>query len=250
MAKKNNDIIKKLHNHELDVIVQVRKLGEGFDHPYLSVAAVFSIFSNLSPFVQFVGRIMRVIVQNAPNTPINQGVVVFHAGANIARQWSDFQKFSKADHGDDISIKSQSDIELHEIVLLNEEDRKAIEQLKKSGHIPKDFDPETQILKPVPVTKQAQRQALRKQLDELIKTKTVQVLKNNKSNPEGHDLDKSHIGRSNFIVMKSVIDRLVNSFLGKEPDTRGDLSLEELKSAIKNLNEILKKAEAEVFHGN
>lgn len=278
-GKKNNDIIKKLHNHELDVIVQVRKLGEGFDHPYLSVAAVFSIFSNLSPFVQFVGRIMRVIVQNAPNTPINQGVVVFHAGANIARQWSDFQKFSKADqdyfdqllpiepfdpasdqseriysphidHGDDISIKSQSDIELHEIVLLNEEDRKAIEQLKKSGHIPKDFDPETQILKPVPVTKQAQRQALRKQLDELIKTKTVQVLKNNKSNPEGHDLDKSHIGRSNFIVMKSVIDRLVNSFLGKEPDTRGDLSLEELKSAIKNLNEILKKAEAEVFHGN
>ena len=57
----NDRVMKKLENHELDVIVQVRKLGEGFDHRYLAVAAVFSIFGNLSPFVQFVGRIMRVI---------------------------------------------------------------------------------------------------------------------------------------------------------------------------------------------
>src|SRR5688572_22574717 len=93
----NKRVMKKLKNHELDVIVQVRKLGEGFDHPYLAVAAVFSIFANLSPFVQFVGRIMRVIVQNSPADPLNQGVVVFHAGANIARQWSDFQNYTEAD---------------------------------------------------------------------------------------------------------------------------------------------------------
>lgn len=62
----NDRVIEKLEAHELDVIVQVRKLGEGFDHPFLSVAAVFSIFANLSPFVQFVGRIMRVISQNSP----------------------------------------------------------------------------------------------------------------------------------------------------------------------------------------
>jgi hypothetical protein len=49
----------------------MRKLGEGFDHKYLSVAAVFSIFTNLSPFVQFVGRIMRVIEQNNPDSPLN-----------------------------------------------------------------------------------------------------------------------------------------------------------------------------------
>lgn len=34
---------------------QVRKLGQGFDHRFLADAAVFSIFANLSPFVQFVG---------------------------------------------------------------------------------------------------------------------------------------------------------------------------------------------------
>ena len=61
-AQRANDRVHtRLDNHELDVIVQVRKLGEGFDHPYLSVAAVFSIFSNLGPFMQFIGRIMRVI---------------------------------------------------------------------------------------------------------------------------------------------------------------------------------------------
>ncbi|WP_373060117.1 helicase-related protein, partial [Vibrio parahaemolyticus] len=96
-SKKNNAVLTKLNNHELDVIVQVRKLNEGFDHPFLSVAAVFSIFANLSPFVQFVGRVMRVIEQNSPRSPINQGIVVYHAGSNIAQRWSDFKEFSTAD---------------------------------------------------------------------------------------------------------------------------------------------------------
>ncbi|MEO7423788.1 MAG: DEAD/DEAH box helicase family protein [Fibrobacteria bacterium] len=93
----NERVLARLEAHELDIIVQVRKLGEGFDHPYLSVAAVFSIFANLSPFVQFVGRIMRVIRQNSPSDPLNQGTVVFHAGANIASRWEDFQEYSEAD---------------------------------------------------------------------------------------------------------------------------------------------------------
>jgi superfamily II DNA or RNA helicase len=96
-SETNEKILEKLNNHQLDVIVQVKMLGEGFDHPYLSVAAVCSIFSNLTPFVQFVGRIMRVVDQNDANSPNNQGIVVFHAGANIARRWEDFREFSQAD---------------------------------------------------------------------------------------------------------------------------------------------------------
>ncbi|EMM77504.1 DEAD/DEAH box helicase [Leptospira santarosai] len=92
----NERIYRKLESHQLDVIVQVKKLGEGFDHPFLSVAAVFSIHATLSPFVQFIGRIMRTIDQN-PLHPLNKGTVVFHAGANIARRWSDFKEFSQAD---------------------------------------------------------------------------------------------------------------------------------------------------------
>ena len=96
-SKANDGVLAKLDRHELDVIVQVRMLGEGFDHPYLSVAAVFSIFASLSPFVQFVGRIMRVIKQDAPGDPLNYGSVVFHAGANTVRAWEDFKDFAEAD---------------------------------------------------------------------------------------------------------------------------------------------------------
>lgn len=70
-------------------------LAKGFDHRFLSVAAVLSVFSNLSPFVQFVGRIMRVVKQGAPEDALNQGVVVFHAGANMANQWSDFSAIQR-----------------------------------------------------------------------------------------------------------------------------------------------------------
>ncbi len=94
----NDRVFAALENHELDVIVQARMLGEGFDHPFLSVAMVGSIYANLSPFVQFVGRVMRSI-KKEPGHPLNQGVVVFHVGANVARRWSDFRSFSEADQG-------------------------------------------------------------------------------------------------------------------------------------------------------
>ena len=96
-AQANERVFQQLENHALDAIVQARMLGEGFDHPYLAVAMVGSIFANLSPFVQFVGRIMRAIEQNTPGHPLNQGVVVFHVGANVARRWNDFRQFSQAD---------------------------------------------------------------------------------------------------------------------------------------------------------
>lgn len=96
-APANNRVFDQLERHEIDVIVQARMLGEGFDHKFLAVAMVGSIFSNLSPFIQFVGRIMRVIEQNNPDSPVNQGVVVFHLGANIASRWNDFRAFSEAD---------------------------------------------------------------------------------------------------------------------------------------------------------
>lgn len=93
----NDGVLQKLENHDMDVIGQVRKLGEGFDHPLLSVAAIFCVFGNLSPFIQFVGRIMRVIAQNSPGHVLNFGSVVFHAGSKIVSRWSDFREYSEAD---------------------------------------------------------------------------------------------------------------------------------------------------------
>jgi superfamily II DNA or RNA helicase len=53
-------ILQRLRSNTLDCIVQVNILGEGFDWPQLSVVAIFRPFRSLSPYVQFVGRVMRV----------------------------------------------------------------------------------------------------------------------------------------------------------------------------------------------
>lgn len=90
-------VIKRLRNNELDVIVNVQMLGEGFDHPQLSVAAIFTPYRNLKPYLQFVGRIMRVNHQNAPRDPDNYGYIVTHIGMNLDTLLGQFQQFEKDD---------------------------------------------------------------------------------------------------------------------------------------------------------
>lgn len=90
-------ILNALHNGTLDCIVQVQMLGEGFDHPKLSVAAIFRPFRTLAPYVQFVGRIMRVVVQNDPIHPDNVGHIVTHLGMNIDERLKEFKQFENDD---------------------------------------------------------------------------------------------------------------------------------------------------------
>ena len=56
IADKQEQVLADLRSGKLDCIVQVQMLGEGFDHPPLSVAAIFRPFASLSPYIQFVGR--------------------------------------------------------------------------------------------------------------------------------------------------------------------------------------------------
>jgi superfamily II DNA or RNA helicase len=275
----NNKVMALLDAHQLDVIVQVRKLGEGFDHPYLSVAAVFSVFGSLSPFVQFVGRIMRVIVQNQPESPVNQGVVVFHAGANIAQKWHDFKLYSAADQeyfdqllplefseptktgntreyfpdldiGDAVTVKGQSLIELEELNLLPPDQAAAIELLKSSGVIPEDFNPLKETLQPIPMTKVAQRQAMRASLNMRVNTESARILKQNGINPGGSDLDPLRRGRINWTLLKSNIDKHVNLHVGKAAKSRSELSRDELTKIEENFAEICEAAWSELKNGS
>jgi superfamily II DNA or RNA helicase len=275
----NQRVMQQLENHQLDVIVQVRKLGEGFDHPFLSVAAVFSIFSNLSPFVQFVGRIMRVIEQNAPGHIVNQGVVVFHAGANIARQWGDFQQYSEADQayfdqllplegfdpgdpqgereitpiprlGDEMEVRAQSEVQLEEIHLLEEDEAAAILLLQKRGIIAGDFDPTKQALQPVPTTRVAQRQAMRDGLDMRVRTEAARILNQRGINLAGRDLDRQRLSRDNLIVLKSAIDRHINAAVGHTSGQRHEFSRAELDQIDEGFANIVATAVHEVFDGN
>lgn len=90
-------ILTSLRNGTLDCIIQVQMLGEGFDHPKLSVAAIFRPFRTLAPYIQFVGRIMRVIVQNDPTHPDNVGHIVTHLGMNLDERLKEFKQFENDD---------------------------------------------------------------------------------------------------------------------------------------------------------
>lgn len=278
----NDRVMQKLENHELDVIVQVRKLGEGFDHRYLAVAAVFSIFRNLSPFVQFVGRIMRVIEHDAPGHPLNNGVVVFHAGANVARRWEDFQQYSEADReyfdqllpmegldfssGDElhvdplppaerpegVNVRSQTDVRLEEIPLI-EDDPDALAALKilqTKGYTAEQVKQAYEELQPVPVTKVRQRQAMRGGLDMRVRTEAARILHERKINPEGRDLDRQRLGRSNLIVMKTAIDRHVNTAVGRKAGERSEFTRPQLDHVDREFAAMVEAAIREVFNGN
>jgi len=90
-------VMDDLKAGRLDCIAQVNVLGEGFDHPPLSIAAIFRPFRGLSPYVQFVGRIMRVLQQNSPDHPDNVGYVVSHIGLQQDARWDDFKAFDRED---------------------------------------------------------------------------------------------------------------------------------------------------------
>jgi len=90
-------ILAALRNGSLDCVIQVQMLGEGFDHPKLSVAAIFRPFRSLAPYIQFVGRIMRVVVQNDPGHPDNVGHIVTHLGMNLDQRLKEFREFENDD---------------------------------------------------------------------------------------------------------------------------------------------------------
>ncbi len=276
----NDRVMQRLENHELDVIVQVRKLGEGFDHPFLAVAAVFSIFANLSPFVQFVGRIMRVIEQDAPGHVLNHGSVVFHAGANVASRWEDFQQYSEADrdffdqllpiedldfgsanelevepeprafgNGERFDVRSQTGIRLEEIPLIAEDPDAlaALKVLQEKGYTSDQVKEAYDELEPVPVTRVRQRQAMRGSLDQRVRTEAGRILAKRGINPEGQDLDRQHLGRSNFVVLKAAIDRQVNATVGRQSRERHEFTRPELDQIDQGFAGIVERAVQEVF---
>jgi superfamily II DNA or RNA helicase len=249
-GKANERVFAMLERHELDVIVQVRKLGEGFDHPYLSVAAVLSIFANLSPFVQFIGRIMRII----PGDPVNQGTVVFHAGANVASRWADFQTYSQADqeffqqllpivglefeNADELEIqpgagrppntvevRGQSSVLTEEIPLIkdNAQAMEMLRALRALGYSADQVRQGMEELEMIPTTKQAERKAMQEALDARVKNEVGRILGARKINPRGKGLDKRMPTRESFAVVRPYVWAAFflqgdpRSFQGRDP---------------------------------
>lgn len=62
---KQDAVLADLRSGKLDCIVQVQMLGRRIRSSTLSVAAIFRPFASLSPYIQFVGRVMRVVHEAA-----------------------------------------------------------------------------------------------------------------------------------------------------------------------------------------
>lgn len=84
-------------------------------------------------------------------------------------------------------------------------------------------------MQPVPVTKVRQRQAKRSSLDMRVMTEAARILNARGINPAGKDLDRKTFTKTNLIVMKSAIDRRVNSAVGRTAGERSEFTRQQLE---------------------
>ena len=90
-SDKIQSIKSDISNNRLDVIVNVGMLGEGYDHKYLSIAAIFRPFRNKLPYTQFIGRILRIIPE-ATKAADNIGHVITHKHLYLDELWREYKK--------------------------------------------------------------------------------------------------------------------------------------------------------------
>lgn len=91
--EESQKIIIELKKGIIDVVVNVDMLGEGFDHPPLSIAAIFRPFRTLSPYAQFIGRTLRKIQgENIIDEIDNIAHVIYHKELDLEELWAYYSK--------------------------------------------------------------------------------------------------------------------------------------------------------------
>ncbi|XP_028393456.1 putative ATP-dependent helicase IRC3 isoform X2 [Dendronephthya gigantea] len=59
--QRQEDVMSRLKDNQLSLVIVARKLLEGFDHPPISIAAITYKITSPARFVQFVGRAQRIL---------------------------------------------------------------------------------------------------------------------------------------------------------------------------------------------
>lgn len=90
-SDKISTIKNDIENDRVDVVVNVGMLGEGYDHKYLSIAAIFRPFRSALPYEQFVGRILRFIPEGK-NPEDNIGHVISHKLLFLEDLWKKYKR--------------------------------------------------------------------------------------------------------------------------------------------------------------
>jgi len=81
--------LRAYEHGDLDAMVHVGILGEGYDNKNISVAALFRPFRSVAPYTQFVGRALRALPDGTETD--NLAHVVAHAGLNQDGHWQYFK---------------------------------------------------------------------------------------------------------------------------------------------------------------
>lgn len=112
-SKLEDNIIEQRHsdieNHRVDVVVNVSMLGEGYDHKYLTIGAIFRAYRNLLPYAQFVGRVLRSIPEDeVKKASDNIASIVSHRDLKLDPLWDTY----KIELNESEIIKHLSDIDI------------------------------------------------------------------------------------------------------------------------------------------
>lgn len=148
-----------------------------------------------------------------------------------------------------VEVRAQTGVLLQEIPLLDDAEAvKAIETLRARGYSSDDVRRAMEH-QPVPTTRANERQAARAALDMRIKTEVGRILGQKNLNHQGKDLDKKHLNKTNFVIVKAAIDKQVNGTVGKSTGERHEFTRQELDTINGRFADLVIAAVKEVFGG-
>lgn len=91
LTKEEKDIaFKNIENNRVQAVINVAMLGEGYDHKYLSIAAIFRPFRNELPYTQFIGRVLRIIPEGSAKD--NVAKIISHEHLYLNSLWKKYKK--------------------------------------------------------------------------------------------------------------------------------------------------------------
>ncbi|EJR29307.1 DEAD/DEAH box helicase [Bacillus mycoides] len=86
----------KINSNQVDVVINVAMLGEGYDHKFLSIAALFRPYKTLLPYAQFIGRVLRSISEDDVNGNVSEedniAVAIHHKELGLDELWDYYKK--------------------------------------------------------------------------------------------------------------------------------------------------------------
>lgn len=156
-----------IENNSVDVVINVGMLGEGYDHKYLSIAAIFRPFRSELPYRQFIGRILRYIPE-ATSSLDNIAQIVSHKLLYLDSLWVKYKKEIEASEiikklCDENFLKEYDDVFFEDRISLEKNVGKIHSQ---GGKLETDVFLETEVLRK---HRQGSEETNRK-IEELVKT--------------------------------------------------------------------------------